>query len=125
MLEIAKSRCPNSSVILSDMCARNLHEKFACIIAWHIYFHLSQNDQRTMFETFVLHLIAGGVLRFTTESEEGERWGDNGGEHLYHVSRSPVDYKELLKQQGFVQVEYKKSDPKCGKATFWQARLYE
>lgn len=124
MLEIAKSRCPNTRFILKDMRTINLNEKFDCIIAWHSFFHLSQNDQRTMFETFVMHLKAGGVLLFTTGSEEGEVWGNNGGENLYHAALSPVEYKKLLTLHGFVLVEHQISDPKCGEATIWLARLY-
>ena len=125
MLEIAKSRCPKTRFILSDMRTINLKEKFDCIIAWHSFFHLSQNDQRTMFKTFVSNLKAGGVLLFTSGSEEGEIWGDNGGENLYHASLSPNEYKKLLKLHGFVLVEHKISDPQCGEATIWLAKLYE
>lgn len=125
MLEIAKSRCPKTKFILSDMRTINLNEKFDCIIAWHSFFHLSQNDQRAMFKTFVLHLKPGGVLLFTSGPEEREVWGNNGGENLYHASLSPNEYKKLLKLHGFVLVEHKKSDPECGEATIWMARLYE
>jgi ubiquinone/menaquinone biosynthesis C-methylase UbiE len=38
MLEIAKSRCPNTRFILSDMRTIHLNEKFDCIIAWHSFF---------------------------------------------------------------------------------------
>lgn len=123
MLEIAKSRCPKTRYILSDMRTINLNEKFDCIIAWHSFFHLSQNDQRTMFKTFVSHLKAGGVLLFTSGSEEGEVWGDNGGENLYHASLSSDEYKKLLKLHGFMLVEHTISDPECGEATIWLAKL--
>jgi hypothetical protein len=76
-----------------------------------------------MFKTFVSHLKSGGVLLFTSRPEEGEVWGDNGGENLYHASLSPNEYKKLLKLYGFVLVEYKISDPECGEATIWFARL--
>ena len=95
MLEIAQSRCPQTRFILSDMRTINLNEKFDCIIAWHSFFHLSQNDQRTMFKTFVSHLKAGGVLLFTSGSEEGEIWGDNGGENLYHASFHQMNTKNF------------------------------
>ncbi len=123
MLEIAKSRCPKIGFILSDMRTINLHEKFDCIIAWHSFFHLSQDDQRKMFKTFASHLNPSGVLLYTSGPEAGEVWSDNGGENLYHASLSPDEYKALLKQHGFTLVEYKISDPECGDATVWLARI--
>jgi ubiquinone/menaquinone biosynthesis C-methylase UbiE len=123
ILEIAKSCCPNTRFILSDMRTINLNEKFDCIIAWHSFFHLSQNDQRAMFKTS--HRITNPVvfLLFTSGSEKGEVWGDNGGENLYHASLSPNEYKQLLKLHGFVLVEHKISNPECGEATIWLAKL--
>lgn len=123
MLEIAKSRCPKIRFVLSDMRTIKLDEKFDCIIAWHSFFHLSQDNQRAMFKTFASHLKINGVLLFTSGQEAGEIWGDNGGENLYHASLSPDEYKALLQQHGFVVIEYKISDPKCGDATIWLARL--
>ncbi len=123
MLEIAKSHCPRIRFILNDMRTINLKEKFNCIIAWHSFFHLSQDDQRAMFKTFKSNLKPGGVLLFTSGPEAGEVWSDNGGENLYHASLSPDEYKDLLKQYGFALIEYKSSDPECGDATVWLAKL--
>lgn len=123
MLEIAKTRCPNIKFILSDMRNLNLGEKFACIIAWHSYFHLPPNDQRTMFNTFVAHLKSGGLLLFTTGPDAGEIWSDNGGENLYHASLAPDEYQKLLLYHGFTLLEHKIADPGCGNATVWLAKL--
>jgi len=123
MLEIAKSRCPKIRFILNDMRTINLNEKFDGIVAWHSFFHLSQDDQRAMFKTFASHLKTGGVLLFTSGPEAGEVWSDNGGENLYHASLSPEEYKALLKQHGFALIEHKTSDPECGNATVWLAKL--
>lgn len=123
MLEIARSRCPKIRFILSDMRTINLNKKFDCIIAWHSFFHLSQGDQRATFKTFKSHLKDGGVLLFTSGPESGEAWSNNGGENLYHASLSPDEYKDLLKQHGFTLIQHKISDPECGGATVWLARL--
>lgn len=123
MLKIAKLRCPKIKFILSDMRSLKLDEKFDCIIAWHSFFHLLQDDQRGMFKVFALHLKANGVLLFTSGPEAGEVWSNNGGENLYHASLSPDEYKTLLQQHGFTSIEYKISDPECGDATVWMAIL--
>lgn len=123
MLEIARKRCPKMRFILHDMRTINLSEQFNCIIAWHSFFHLSQDDQKVMFTTFKSHLKTDGILLFTSGHEAGEVWGDNGGENLYHASLSPEEYKNLLQQQGFALIEHKISDPECGDATVWLAKL--
>lgn len=123
MLEIAKSRCPKIEFILCDMRALNLNEKFDLVIAWHSFFHLSQDDQRAMFKTFASHLKKGGILLFTSGPEAGEVWSNNGGENLYHASLSTNEYRDLLKQHDFTVLEHKLSDPECGDATVWLARL--
>jgi cyclopropane fatty-acyl-phospholipid synthase-like methyltransferase len=121
MLKIAKSRCPNIKFILADMRCLKLDDQFDCIVAWHSFFHLSQDEQRAMFKTFALHLQIGGILLFTSGPESGEVWSDNGGENLYHASLSPNEYKMILEDNSFTIIEYKISDPECGDATVWLA----
>lgn len=123
MLEIARSRCPKIRFILSDMRTIHLNEKFDCVIAWHSFFHLSQDDQKVMFTTFKSHLKTDGVLLFTSGPEAGEVWSDNGGENLYHASLSPDEYKNLLMEHGFALIQHKTSDPECGDATVWLAKF--
>lgn len=74
---------------------------------------------------FKSHLNDKGILLFTAGSEAGEVWGDNGGESLYHASLSPQEYQELLQQFGFKLIMHKISDPNCGNATVYLARLEE
>lgn len=123
LIMLAKSRYPEVEFIISDMRSLNLNRKFDLVIAWHSFFHLSQNDQTAMFKTFASHLKPSGVLMFTSGTEAGEIWGNNSGEALYHASLSPDIYKELLKQHGFTVVDYKFSDPECGDATVWLGQL--
>ncbi|WP_277592639.1 class I SAM-dependent DNA methyltransferase [Rickettsiales endosymbiont of Stachyamoeba lipophora] len=123
LIALAKSRHLEVKFIISDMRGLNLAQKFDLVIAWHSFFHLSQDEQRAMFKTFTSHLKSGGALLFTSGTEAGEEWSNNGGENLYHASLSPVEYKEILKQHGFTVIDYKISDPECGYATFWLAKL--
>ncbi|MFZ4115593.1 MAG: class I SAM-dependent DNA methyltransferase [Chthoniobacterales bacterium] len=122
LLDLARVRFPQTRFILGDMRNFNLKEQFDLIIAWHSLFHLPHEDQRTMFNIFAMHLKDGGALLFTTGSEAGEVWSDNGGEDLYHASLSPDEYKQLLKSHGFELIAHQVEDEQCGGATVWLAR---
>ncbi len=122
LLDLAIERFPQANFICTDMREIKLNQKFDLIIAWHSFFHLTQNDQRAMFKTFTEHLTVNGVLLFTTGPTEGEIWSDNGGESLYHASLSPKEYKKLLNQHGFNLLSYQVNDEHCGGATVWLAQ---
>src|SRR3990167_324261 len=89
LIEIAKERLPQGNFFVGDMRKLSLNKKFDLVIAWNSYFHLTQDEQRDMFDIFVAHLNQSGILLFTTGPEAGEVWSDNGGEKLYHASLSP------------------------------------
>jgi SAM-dependent methyltransferase len=120
----AKLRFPNVDFKCEDMRSLHLKEKFDCIIAWHSFFHLSQEDQRKMFATFENHIKPNGILVFTSGPEEGEVWSDNGGEMLYHASLSPTEYKSLLSNHHFDVLCHQSNDPNCGDATVWLAKYH-
>lgn len=122
MIAMAKARVPNATFLVGDMRECALQEKFDCIIAWHSFFHLSQEDQRAMFAIFEKHMNPGGILMFTSGPEAGEVWGDNGGENLYHASLSTSEYNELLKTHHFEALKHVVEDKDCGDATIWVAR---
>ncbi len=121
MLKLARRYDPNGRFIHSDMREISLNEKFDAIIAWHSFFHLSQDEQRKMFIIFAKHLNENGILIFTSGEEEGEVWSDNGDQMLYHASLSQGEYQSLLKKHGFCLLEYKIMDPECGDASIWLA----
>lgn len=125
MLEIARSNFPEGEFLLQDMRELNLDEKFDAIIAWHSFFHLSPQEQRDMFPLFKKHLNASGILLFTSGPEEGEAWGMNNGQNLYHSSLSKEEYSSLLQQQGFIVIQHVVEDPNCGGATVWLCQLNE
>jgi len=122
-IDLAKTRLPQGQFRIADMRDLNLGEKFDLVIAWHSFFHLPQDDQRAMFETFANHLNKGGILLFTSGPDAGEVWGENGGENLYHASLSPSEYKDLLSDHGFSLLDHKIEDNTCGDATIWMAQL--
>jgi trans-aconitate methyltransferase len=121
MLDIASKRFPGTRFLSGDMRALQLARSFDAIIAWHSLFHLAPADQRAMFQTFARHLHPGGLLMFTSGSEAGEVWSENGGEALYHASLAEAEYRSLLAAHGFQVLRHAADDPACGGATVWIA----
>lgn len=122
MIEIAKSYIPQATIILKDMRRLDLEEKFDAIIMWHSSFHLEQDDQRALFPNIAKHASKNAMLLFTSGSEQGEAWGINGGQDLFHASLSEDEYRELLSKNGFEVVYHLVEDKKSGGATIWLAR---
>ena len=125
MIELCKKRFPNQEWIVADMLTINLNKQFDLILAWHSFFHLTHDDQRSMFKLFKKHIKPSGILAFTSGTEHGEVWSDNGGENLYHASLSANEYQELLTESSFSIITHKIEDPYCGDATIWIAQNNE
>lgn len=121
-IELAKKKCPKGTFFVADMRALNLKEKFDCVIVWHSLFHLSSEDQQSMFQIFEDHLNPQGMLLFTSNSDVGEIWSDNGGEDLYHASLSLEEYRKLLEDHHFTIIVHTVEDKDCGDATVWLVR---
>ncbi|MDN3586964.1 class I SAM-dependent methyltransferase [Pedobacter aquatilis] len=122
MLSIAKDNFPKGKFILADMRKLNLEHKFDAVIAWHSFFHLPAAAQPAVIEIFKNHLNAGGILLFTSGTENGETWGVNGGENLFHASLDATEYKNILEKHHFNVLEHHVSDIDCGGATVWLAQ---
>ena len=123
MIDIARARFPGTRFEVGDMRELDLRRRFDAIIAWHSLFHLAPGDQVAMFETFARHLEPGGLLMFTSGSEAGEVWSENGGEALYHAALAAAGYRGLLRAHGFGVLHHAQDDAACGGATVWIARL--
>jgi 2-polyprenyl-3-methyl-5-hydroxy-6-metoxy-1,4-benzoquinol methylase len=122
LIKLAKNNLPNVNFLIKDMRYISFNHKFDFIIAWNSFFHLSQNNQRKMFNTFKKHLNNNGILMFTSGPEAEEIWSDNGGEKLYHASLSPDEYKNLLAINDFSIIDYKINDENCNGHTIWLAK---
>lgn len=123
MLAIAQARFPGNRFVLCNMRELHLERRFDAIVAWHSLFHLAPSAQRAMFTVFARHLQPDGFLMFTSGSEEGESWGENGGESLYHASLATDEYRSLLAAHGFQVLRHVLADPDCGGATVWIVQL--
>ncbi|WP_010115281.1 trans-aconitate 2-methyltransferase [Acinetobacter sp. P8-3-8] len=121
MLEMAKQNFPEQTWIQADMrdieldlkLNQKLDQKFQAILAWDSFFHLTQEDQRKMFEQFSKFAEHGTALMFTSGPANGEAVGDLFGDALYHASLSAEEYRELLNQYGFEVVKMIAEDVEC------------
>lgn len=122
LLAIATTGLPDATWITADMRTLALDTQFAGILAWHSFFHLSQDDQRAMFAVFQRHAAPGAALMFTSGPSDGEAIGTFEGEPLYHASLDPDEYRSLLAHHGFAVIKHIAEDPDCGGATVWLAQ---
>jgi len=122
MISIAAGRFPEARLMVGDMRELALDETYDAAILWHSLFHLQHEDQRAMFATLARLLNPGGALMFTSGTEYGETWSDNGGAMLYHASLDLREYRSLLEANRFEVVKLAVDDAACGGATVWVAR---
>jgi SAM-dependent methyltransferase len=122
MIDLCKQRFPKEKWLIADMRTLDLNEKFDAVIAWHSFFHLSHEDQRSTLKLLGSYVEQNGLLIFTSGPEYGEVWSDNGGHELYHASLSTEEYKQILIDNNFKVLIHKIRDPECGDATVWVAQ---
>jgi hypothetical protein len=122
MLGMCAQRFPSCHWLVADMRALSIDRRFDGLLAWDSFFHLSAEDQRTMFPVFGAHADAHAALMFTSGPSHGEAIGTFHGEPLYHASLDPAEYRALLDAQGFVVVSHVAEDATCGGRTIWLAR---
>ena len=124
LLTLAEASVPSGRWIHHDMRTLDLDERFAGILAWHSLFHLSPDDQRSMFPVFANHADDAAVLMFTSGSQHGTTIGSLEGDLLYHASLDTEEYEDLLNDNGFAVVRHVDADPDCGNATVWMATTH-
>ena len=87
MLELAQQNFPldfypKNQWIHADMRKVELKQKFQGILAWDSFFHLTQDDQKMMFQQFETFAEHGAVLMFTSGPVNSEAVGDLFGDAL-------------------------------------------
>ena len=122
MIEMCRSRFPDSAWMVADMREAGLNRRFDGLLAWDGLFHLQMSDQRAMFPRFAAHAAPGAPLMFTSGRAHGEAIGSCCGEPLYHASLDPSEYEALLLGNGFEVLSYLADDPECGGHTVWLTR---
>ena len=122
MLALFERNLPGAPVHLGDMRELSLGRRFAGLLAWDSFFHLSPGDQRAMVPRFAAHAAPGAALMFTSGTSEGTAIGQLDGAPLYHGSLDAGEYLGLLDATGFDVVDHVEDDPTCGSRTVWLAR---
>lgn len=61
LIAMCRQRCPMRDWIIADMRRLDLGRVFGGIVAWHSLFHLTQDDQRSMFPRFARHAAPGAI----------------------------------------------------------------
>lgn len=122
LIELCRTRFPQQEWIVADMRTLDLGRRFAGVLAWDSFFHLSPEDQPKMFPIFARHAGPGAALMFTSGPQHGCVVAEFEGEPLYHGSLDPAEYRALLDQIGFEVVEHVAEDPTCGEHTIWLAQ---
>jgi SAM-dependent methyltransferase len=125
MIDMCSDRFPAHQWLVADMRTLSLGTRFAGIIAWDSFFHLSPDDQRLMFPTFRAHAKATAPLLFTSGPRHGDAIGSFEGEPLYHGSLDASEYRTLLRDNGFAVVDHAVEDPTCGGHTVWLAQAQQ
>lgn len=123
MLDLARARWPDQTWVRADMRSLDLGQRFAALIAFNSFFHLTAEDQPPMFARFAAHLRPGGVLWFSAGPGAGEVTGTVAGQTVYHASLGPEDYRAHLARAGFEAVEFAPEDPGCRGHSLWFAKL--
>lgn len=122
MIDMCSDRFPAHCWLVADMRTLALGNRFAGVVAWDSFFHLSPDDQSPMFAIFRAHAGPGAPLLFTSGPRHGDAIGSFEGEPLYHGSLDPAEYRTLLRDNGFVVVDHVAEDPNCGGHTVWLAQ---
>ena len=122
MLALFRHNLPGVSAKLADMRQLALVRRFAGLLAWDSFLHLSPEDQRVMFCRFQAHASPSAALMFTSGNVKGNAIGDLEGDPLYHGSLDPEEYRTLLDRAGFDVVDHVVEDPTCGDRTIWLSR---
>ncbi len=122
MVALFRQNIPEAGAMRMDMRQLALDRRFAGLVAWDSFFHLSPADQRAMFPLFEKHTAAGGVLLFTSGPAAGNAIGELEGEPLYHASLDAEEYRDLLGSAGFRVIDHVIEDPTCGLRTVWLAQ---
>ncbi len=122
LIALCRSRLPEHEWIVADMRGLALQRRFAGVLAWDSFFHLTPADQRSMFSVFAAHAAPSAALMFTTGPQHSEEIGEYRGAPLYHASLDAAEYRRLLDQYGFDVVAHTVEDPTAGGRTVWLAQ---
>lgn len=122
MLALFRDHLPEAEAVEADMVTLDLGRRFAAIIGWGSFFHLTRAEQRNALPRLAAHLAPGGRLLLTVGPGAGEVTGTVGGEVVTHASLSPEEYAAILAAAGAPVEAFRAEDPDCAGHTLLLAR---
>ena len=122
LLDLAAARFPSHHWVCQDMRTLSLNEQFDGILGWHSFFHLSEDEQRSVLPVLGEHLSDGGILMLTVAPSAGEATGYIAGEPVYHASLSEAEYRERLQTIDIQVRSFVRNDETCGGSTILLAQ---
>lgn len=105
MIGLAASRFPDHSWLVQDMREIQIERCFDGIVSWDGLFHLSQSEQRQLFNRLPDLLHEKAVLLFTIGTGDGEVTGTVAGQTVYHASLSSDEYRSIIQDMGFTNID--------------------
>lgn len=122
MVAISAARLPAHNWVHADMRALDLDHRFDAILAWDSFFHLTPDDQRSVFAVFARHAAPHCALLFNTGPRYGIAVGAYRGDPLYHASLDAGEYQALLDRIGFDVQAHAVEARDAGGRTVWLCR---
>ncbi|MGJ3264730.1 MAG: class I SAM-dependent methyltransferase [Salinarimonas sp.] len=125
MLVLARARAPLGDWRVADMHSLDLGRRFAGVVAWDSFFHLTPGAQRETLPRLAAHLEPGAPLMLTVGPAASEVVGSVGGEPVYSASLAPAEYRALLDGLGLDVLAFEPDDPGCDRHSVLLARARE
>ncbi|MGH7566503.1 MAG: GNAT family N-acetyltransferase [Gemmatimonadota bacterium] len=78
---------------------------FDAVVAWGVFFHLSEDDQERALAKVSAHLAVDGGFLFTAPAEEGATEGTMNEVVFRYLSLGSANYRRLLEESGLALVD--------------------
>ena len=102
MLEITRRLLPGARLICADMCALELDERFAAVVAWDSLFHVERGRHRSVFEKLSSLLAPGGLLLLSAGGTGHAGFtSEMHGRDFFYSAHDPAETLRLLTSAGF------------------------
>jgi len=112
MLEVARRVLPGAELICADMCALELDEQFAAVVAWDSLFHVERGRHRSVFEKLAAWLSPGGLLLLSAGGTGHAGFtSEMHGHDFFYSAHDPAETLRLLTSAGFEVELCEEDDP--------------
>jgi len=113
MIAHAQQTFPQGDWQVMDLRALTFTAPFDGVLGWNSFFHLTQDDQRTVLPRLAALTCPGGPLMVTIGEGNGTATGTVAGETVYHASLDAAEYRAILDENGCDTVDLVINDQSC------------